>query len=341
MERRVDIGIVGAGRIASAYVEAARASARVRIAAVCDVRPDAATRLGEECGARVFADHRPMLSSIRLDGLLICTPPASHAALMHDAIAAGVPVLCEKPFTIAPDDAVAVLAAAAERGVLVSMASKFRYVPEIAEAKRLLAAGALGRLALFENEFSAVVDMSGRWNADPRHSGGGVLIDNGSHAFDLAAFFGGPLERVRAVAGPRARGLAVEETAHVAARAVDGAISRLDLSWSRPSSGDAYVRLSGDAGSVVVGWQGARYRAHDGDWVRLGGAYSKTAALRAQIEDFAGAVCGEPARLLTADEALASVRAVAAAYSSIECGRAVPVRPGPGEAPRRPQADDR
>jgi predicted dehydrogenase len=206
------------------------------------------------------------------------------------------------------------------------MASKFRYANDVAEAKRILESGAIGETILFENIFASRVPMGGRWNADPAISGGGVLIDNGTHSVDIARFILGPIVEVSAVEGKRVQGLAVEDTAQMFLRSLDGAMGTVDLSWSIDKAVDAYIGIYGSEGTIQIGWRESRYRRANGEWVTFGAGYDKVEAMSAQVRNFCRAVTGDEELVITADDAIASVDVVAAAYRSMGRNHWVAVR---------------
>jgi predicted dehydrogenase len=321
------MGLIGAGRIAQAYVDVFEVLDDVTLVAVADTSDEARTKVADRTGCASFADHETLAASVDVDAVLVCTPPATHTEVARDFIQQGIAVLCEKPLAIYPERARRLIALADERNVLVTMASKFRYANDVAEAKRILESGAIGETILFENIFASRVPMGGRWNADPAVSGGGVLIDNGTHSVDIARFMLGPIVEVSAVEGKRVQGLAVEDTAEMFLRSADGAMGTIDLSWSIDKVVDSYIGIYGSAGTVQVGWQASRYRrATDDEWVPFGTGYDKLAAMSAQVRNFCRAVAGEEELLITADDAIASVDVVAAAYRSMGRNHWVAVR---------------
>jgi predicted dehydrogenase len=235
-------------------------------------------------------------------------------------------VLCEKPFSIDSGSARAMVAAAARSGAILTMASKFRYVDDVVKAKSLLASGALGEIVLFENAFTSRVDMSSRWNSDPQVSGGGVLIDNGTHSLDIMRYFMGPIAEVQVVEGKRIQGLRVEDTVHVFARSAGGVAGSIDLSWSINKELDRYISIYGSNGTVAIGWKESKYRQFSSrDWVVFGKGYDKLQAFRSQIDNFAGAIAGKEALLITPEDAVASVEAIEAARLSLSGSRWAPV----------------
>jgi predicted dehydrogenase len=182
----------------------------------------------------------------------------------------------------------------------------------------MITSGMFGEVILFENSFTSRVDMSARWNSRSAISGGGVLIDNGAHSVDLMRYFLGPLAEVQVVEGKRSQGLDVEETVHMFVRSVNGVMGNIDLSWSINKEQENYISIYGSQGTIKVGWKESKYRhASSPDWVVFGQGYDKVRAFRRQLENFSRAIQGTEQLLITADDALASVEVIEAAYASL------------------------
>jgi predicted dehydrogenase len=159
--------------------------------------------------------------------------------------------------------------------------------------------------------------MRGRWNAVPEISGGGVIIDNGTHAVDIARYLLGPIREVIAAETRRIQALAVEDTAQILFRTEAGATGTIDLSWSLDTGSPWYCTLDGTKGSVRLGWATAERRRPDGTWETIGSGYSKVGALAAQVTDFCRALRDGTPPLIGTYEANASVAVIDAAYTSM------------------------
>jgi len=312
------IGLVGAGGIAQAYVQVLGDLDEVVVVGVVDPRHEAAAAAAAKLECRGFRDVEGLTGATELDGVILCTPPSTHVTLAEYFVRHGVPVLCEKPFAVTPGEARRLIAVADAASVTVTMAAKFRYVDDVHRARDILVSGMLGEPILFENVFASRVLMADRWNANPEISGGGVLIDNGTHSVDIARFFLGRISEVHAVEGRRTQNLDVEDTAQMFLRTEQDVLGTVDLSWSIDKSVDHFVRICCSEGVIEVGWKASRYRkAGATEWTVFGPGYDKVAALRAEILNFVRALQGTESLLITADDAIASVDVVAAAYRSI------------------------
>ncbi len=218
------------------------------------------------------------------------------------------------------------IAAADARGVVFTMASKFRYVTDVARAKSFIQSGVIGEVVLFENVFTGRVDMTKRWNSDPKIAGGGVLIDNGTHSVDLTRYVLGGLAEVQAMEGHRIQGLPVEDTAKMFVRSKSDVLGSIDLSWSVSKELPYFIAVYGSSGAILVGWRESKYRrAGDQEWTVFGQGYDKLDAFKRQLENFAGAVRGEESLVVTPEDALASVQVIEAAYRSLARGGWEPI----------------
>lgn len=327
MGGRIKFGLVGAGRIAQAYAEAFETSETARLVAVADVRRSAADALAGRAGCRSY-DSYAALDREALDAVVVCTPPATHREVALHFLARGVHVLCEKPLCVRRESALSMVEAARASGVLLTMASKFRFVEDVSRARSLVLSGTVGEVVLVENAFTSRVDMRGRWNSDPRVSGGGVLIDNGTHSLDLIRHFLGPLAFVQVAEGRRSQGVEVEETVRVSVRSREGVLGSIDLSWSIDKELPWFLQIYGSGGTISVGWKESKYRlAGGGEWVKFGAGYDKVGAFRGQLDNFSRAIRGEEPLVVTPEDALASVECVEAAYAALGADKWTAVGP--------------
>jgi len=325
---KLRFGVVGAGAIAQAYAQAFQKSRRAEVVAVADLREEAADALANMLDCPSFCSFREMADAVQLHAVAVCTPPATHPDVCNWFLKRGVHVLCEKPLAIELDAARRMFRNAAQHGAELAMASKFRYVEDVALAKAIVASGIVGDVVLFENTFTAHVDMTSRWNSDPEISGGGVLIDNGTHSVDIMRFFLGPLAELQVVEGKRLQSLSVEDTVRIFIRSASGVIGSIDLSWTIDKGQPNYISIYGSEGTVHVGWKESRYRRScDEDWIVFGNGYQKVRAFRRQLDNFVGCVVGEEKPVITPDDALASVEVIEAAYAAMEQSRWVPICP--------------
>jgi predicted dehydrogenase len=337
MSERLRFGLVGAGAIAQAYAQAFATSKEAELVAVADVSEPAARTMADAYGCKPFTSYRAMANAVKLDAVIVCTPPIVHTEICVYFLQKKVPVLCEKPLATNGVSARTIIDAAKRAGVKFTMASKFRYVEDVIKAKAIVTAGLLGDIVLFENAFTSRVDMANRWNARPEISGGGVLIDNGTHSVDLVRYFLGPVADVQVVEGKRSQGLTVEDTVRIFVRSTTGVLGSIDLSWSINKEQDSYINIYGSQGTLWIGWKESKYRQSGArDWVVFGKGYNKVQAFRSNIDNFAKAIRGEEALLISAEEALASVDVIEAAYADLRRNHWVavgaPAEPGPALA---------
>lgn len=317
---RLRFALIGAGGIAQAYAQAFNESECCDLVAVADIRAESAAALAEIAGGKSYDDYKKLAENeSELDAVIIATPPQSHPEIACYVMERGLPVLCEKPLCLTVAEAEKMIAAAENAGVLFTMASKFRYCADVIKAKGIVASGILGDVVQFENAFTAKVDMSKRWNSKKEISGGGVLIDNGTHSVDIIRYFMGPIESVLAVDTGSTQGLSVDENVKMFAKTRDDITASVDLTWGINKELPNFISIYGTNGTLHIGWRESKYKLHSSpDWTVFGKGYDKVASFRGKIENFTGALRGKEKLFIQPADALASVRVIEAAYKSLK-----------------------
>jgi predicted dehydrogenase len=201
MSDKLRFALVGAGAISQSWAQAFESCANAQLVAVADSRLDAAAALAHNFNCPSFESHKAMADAVKFDAAIVSTPPVTHPEISCHLLERGIHVLCEKPLAIDSANAQHMMETAKKHNTTLTMGSKFRYVEDVIKAKSIVASGILGEIVLFENAFTARVDMAARWNSNPKVSGGGVLIDNGAHSIDIIRYFLGPIADVQVIEG--------------------------------------------------------------------------------------------------------------------------------------------
>lgn len=165
--------------VPNSHASAVAAIPELDLVAGCDIVAAARDAFLERWSSRwpnlaVYDDYARMLEAERPDIVAVATPDHLHRAVIEAAIANGARgIFCEKPIATNLEDADAIVAAIRAAGVSCNVNHTRRWVPEFVEARRLVRAGAIGRLS------QVIVEMGG-----PR----AMLFRNHTHAIDLVNF---------------------------------------------------------------------------------------------------------------------------------------------------------
>lgn len=315
---KLKFALIGTGGIAQTYAQAFQQSETCEIVAVADINRDSVKAYAEPFGAKSFADFKTLAENSEFDAVIIATPPDSHPEIAAFFMRKGIHVLCEKPLCLSVAEAKEMLETAGKSGVLFTMATKFRYCEDVIKAKAILASGVLGEIVQFENAFTAKVDMTKRWNSQKEISGGGVLIDNGTHSVDIIRYFLGAITEVLAVETGGTQNLTVDENVKLLAKTENGVAASVDLTWGINKELANFISIYGTNGMLHIGWRESLYKLNSSpDWTIFGAGYDKVQAFKAKIENFRNAILEGEELLTKPEDALASVEVIEAAYKSL------------------------
>jgi predicted dehydrogenase len=197
--RGLGVAVVGLGWMGHVHT---RAYLRVRhhypdlpiaphLVTVADPEPGRAEAAAAQYGfATATTDWRELLDDPRIEAVSVTAPTFLHREIGAAVAASGRHLWIEKPVGLTGDDARAVATAAATAGVQSTVGFNYRAAPAVAEARALIAGGAIGRVTnarfRFFSDYAAHPDGALSWRFTRSHGGSGVLGDLASHAVDLA-----------------------------------------------------------------------------------------------------------------------------------------------------------
>jgi predicted dehydrogenase len=188
------LGLVGAGWIAGLHLDALARLGRTELVGVVS-GTGAAAALTSRWGGRVYPDLDRMLEDARIDLAYVCVPPYRAVAIGERLVDRGIPFLTEKPLAAADAAGPARLAEAIDRsGLVVAVGYHLRALDIMPEVRERLAARPP---ALIAAQWLGGTPQPAWWRLAAQ--GGGQVIEQATHLYDLARHLLGEAEVVGAV----------------------------------------------------------------------------------------------------------------------------------------------
>ena len=253
---QLNVAVIGYGPAGAVFhAPLIAAEPRMRVAAVVTGSAERATQAeAEHPGVRVLPDAEALFESSagQIDLVVIAAPNDAHAPLARTALAAGHPVVIDKPITPTAADARELVGLAERAGLALSVFQNRRWDGDFLTARHLIEQGELGRVARFESRFERWrPTLKGGWReTGGRDQAAGLLYDLGSHLVDQALVLFGPAVSVYAQLDARREGIATDDDAFVALTHANGIRSHLWMSAVAAQAGPR-MRVLGSQGAYV------------------------------------------------------------------------------------------
>ncbi|MGW9405220.1 Gfo/Idh/MocA family protein [Arthrobacter sp. NPDC055585] len=359
---RLQVGIVGCGNISRNHLSAFAAIEGTEVVGVCDVDIARARQTAEAWQIPHAVDSAAALLDLKLDIISVCTPHPTHEAVVLQAAAAGVHVLCEKPIAVDLRAARNMVEACESHGVALGVLFQRRFWPAAAALRAAIDDGTLGQPVMGQVSVLLQRDpeyyRADAWRGTWANDGGGVLMTQAIHYIDLLQWFMGEVSEVYGAVNSFKHGdyIEVEDSASAVLKFTSGALATLNASTAASPSLGVQIRVTGSTGATAElsefpeGTDGRLTIAADGMSGTqelpgiTAGANVDLAAInealiphhRAQIEDFTDAVRrgGPPA--VTGRDGTNALRILLAVYESARTGQPVRFAPFPAGVPVAP-----
>src|SRR3954470_9578965 len=292
--------LIGPGNFGRSLARALQEDARVRFAGVLGATRDESAAAAAELGGRAYAGLDELLSDHAVQAVLIATPSNTHAELAIAAAGAGKQIFCEKPLALTVAECDAMIAAARQAGVTLMVGQMQRLVPLLAEVRRLIHAGTIGRpVALLIQRHDLLQRHAGSWLQRREHVGG-LLHQSSVHELDWLRTVFGEVAEVFARAAPATIqvGLDFPDAIEVNLRFLSGCIATLSACmtsyvWQHEGS------IQGAAGSLAwslsegtLRWRGIEQAGESIQRADFKLAAGAELAIRAELRAFVDTALG-------------------------------------------------
>ena len=365
------VALVGLGAVAEPHLIAYQALG-INIVGLADPRQARRNEIAARYDVPAYPSAEALLREARPDIACILTPASTHRHLTEQCATAGTHVLCEKPMALTLEDAHAMAGACARARVSFFYGSSCRFLPAMIEARRLIAAGAIGTVRLITEQMiggrgsESFTPMSALHYPDGGPGGGGYgLVDHGIHMLDIFPWLcGSPIsaiagrgDRTGAPSHPEfaimtfASGglgtLLYDGSTFPTELAPEGAYSQArqwldERGWvgetGQWESAPGTLRVYGSAGSLRIHHYANKLFLTDHHGCREIHTSYGTAPWHfgAQLAAFLDSLIHDTPSPISADDGLRALSALLAVYASEKCGQWQPLAPRIAELTRTP-----
>jgi myo-inositol 2-dehydrogenase/D-chiro-inositol 1-dehydrogenase len=232
MKRKVNIAVIGTGRMGSVHVaNLVRLIPEANLSAICDIRLDVAQQVADDLGIeRVVQDYHELLNDKDIEAVLIATSTNTHADIIIDSAKAGKHIFCEKPLALDLDSIDKALSVVGDAKIKLQVGFNRRFDKSFQHVREIVQSGEIGR--------PCVLRIT---NRDPElpskdflRVSGGMFLDMTIHDFDMVRFQIGEVDEVYAIGNvlidPELATFGDIDTDIVTLKFANGAIGAIDNS---------------------------------------------------------------------------------------------------------------
>jgi scyllo-inositol 2-dehydrogenase (NAD+) len=335
MAKRLNVGLIGAGRLGRVYArDLAGRIPETRLVAVADPAGTLANDTAAEFDiARHYTDPIALIDDSAVDAVVIVTPTHVHREQVIAVADRQKPTFCEKPPALSLTEVADMKSAIERSGMFFQMGFMRRFDAGYAAAKKQIESGRIGTPLVFKATSRDPFRPSLEY-ANPKSSGG-MLIDMGIHDFDLARWFMGDVRTVSAIgatiAYPELETVGDIDNAIASLTFASGKLGVVDLTRSGIYGYDIATEILGLEGTIRIGYlretpivvmtkaNGVSHDTVPYFMERFRDAYTN------QLQNFAQNVLNDREPPITIDDGLEALRIGVAATRARETGTTVRV----------------
>lgn len=194
--KKINVGIIGCGKFGQKRMQTCfDLKEHLQLIALADPNPKI-KKLAQKNNLNYYFDYQKMIAKEKIDLVFISTPNIHHAPIAIDCLKNNIHVLCEKPLTTNFHDATEIVKIAKKSSALIKLGANHLFFPTVKKAKKLIDDKEIGQIINFSGSIGTNGELSkNSWFWDKKVSGGGTLIDNGSHLLGIIQLIIGDFDK--------------------------------------------------------------------------------------------------------------------------------------------------
>jgi predicted dehydrogenase len=252
------LGIIGCGLIGQKRAEAG-SQLGLEVVSLSDLDLGRARALADRCGGRPANDYRDVLSS-EANIVVVAVTHDQLAVVALETAKAGKHALIEKPGARSAAELEPILEEAKYRNLSVKVGYNHRFHPSLIKARELVDEGALGKLMYVRGQYGhgGRLGYEKEWRLRREISGGGELLDQGSHLIDLALWFLGSFSTIQSQLPNYYWKANVEDNAFLLLTTPQGQCATLHATWTEWKNMFSF-EIAGVLGKIAIDGLGGSY----------------------------------------------------------------------------------
>jgi predicted dehydrogenase len=249
VQKKINWGIIGLGKIARKFASDMQLVPDAKLHAVASTSKERAAAFAQEFNApHAFGSYQAMLDCPDLDVVYIATPHVLHCENTLMCLERKMPVLCEKPMGMNPQEVKRMSDLAHQNQTFLMEALWTQFIPAFKKAMSLIASGAIGKPLSIKADFGFTAPFDVQKRAFNKDLGGGSLLDIGIYPVFLAMeIFGKPID-IQAFA--QFSTTEVDATCAILLKHKSDEISMLHSTFTSLTNTEAYIY--GEQGTIHI-----------------------------------------------------------------------------------------
>lgn len=250
------VGIVGMGKMGLLHAGILNSIPHVQLSAITDTEKIITNFIKKNSPQiEVYDDYKKMIQSSKIDLVYITTPVSSHIPIASFCAQNEIPFFVEKPLGRNSKECIVLCDIVNDHKVINMVGFYLRYADTFAKAKELLESAIIGRIIAVKSSVyqSQILSKNLGWRFKKEVSGGGVLIDIGSHLIDLLLWYFGKIETVN-VSMESKYAKEVEDSTTADILFENGLKCSFQASWAVPNYRlqETTIEIEGESGTMKI-----------------------------------------------------------------------------------------